>query len=84
MIIQPTIPYHLMGISYIVYRRNQGGDSHGGICVYTKDSVFLRRRNDLELPNIEFSWIEITVHHRKFLLGTFYRPPNSPAKLCLL
>ena len=65
---------------YKLYRRDRGGDNHGGICVYTKDNVFSRRRNDLELPNIEGIWIEITVHHRKFLLGTFYRPPNSPAQ----
>ena len=65
---------------YKLYRRDRGGDNHGGICVYTKDNVFSRRRNDLELPNIECIWIEITVHHRKFLLGTFYRPPNSPAQ----
>ena len=65
---------------YKLYRRDRGGDNHGGVCVYTKDNVFSRRRNDLELPNIECIWIEITVHHRKFLLGTFYRPPNSPAQ----
>ena len=50
------------------------------MCVYTKDNVFTRHMNDLELPNIEYIWIEITVHHRKFLLGTFYGPPNSPAQ----
>ena len=68
---------------YKLYRRDRGGDNHGGICDYTKDNVFSRRRNDLELPNIECIWIEITVHHhnhRKFLLGTFYRPPNFPAQ----
>ena len=47
---------------------------------FTKDNVFSRRRNDLELPSIECIWIEITVHHRKFLLGTFYRSLNSPAQ----
>ena len=65
---------------YKLYRCDRGGDNHGGVCVYTKDNVFSRRRNDLELPNIECIWIEITVHHRKILLGTFYRPPNSPAQ----
>ena len=43
---------------YKLYRRDRGGDNHGGICVYTKDNVFSRRRNDLELPNIECIWIE--------------------------
>ena len=65
---------------YKLYCRDRGGDNHGGVCVYSKDSVFSHRRYDLELPNIECIWIEITVHHRKFLLGTFYRPRNSPAQ----
>ena len=34
----------------------------------------------LELSNIDCIWIDITIHHRKFLLGTFYRPPNSLAQ----
>ena len=38
---------------YKFYRLDRGGDNHGGLCVYTKDNVFSRRRNDLELPNIE-------------------------------
>ena len=78
MIIQTTIPYHLIGISYTAVI--EVVTNHGGICVYTKDNVFSRRRNDRELPNIECIWIKITVHHRKFLLGTFYRPPNFPAQ----
>ena len=57
---------------YKVYRRDRGGDNHGGICVYTKDNVFSRRQNDLKLPNIESIWIEITVHHRKFLLWVHF------------
>ena len=44
------------------------------MCVHT------RRRTDLELPNIECIWVEVNIHHRKFLLGTFYRPPNSSAQ----
>ena len=50
-----------------------------GICVYLLRAIYFHVA-DLELPNIECIWIEITVHHRKFLLGTFYRPPNSPAQ----
>ncbi|MCG8047067.1 MAG: reverse transcriptase domain-containing protein, partial [Candidatus Thiodiazotropha endolucinida] len=42
-----------------------------------RDSIFSRRRPDLELPQIECVWVEICIHNRKELLGTFYRPPNS-------
>ena len=37
-----------------------------------------RRRNDLELPNIECVWVEVSFQNKKHLIGTFYRPPNSP------
>ena len=60
-----------------LYRRDREGDSHGGICVYAQQNLYSRRRNDLELPDIECIWIEINTHNRKQLIGTFYRPPNS-------
>ena len=60
-----------------LHRRDREGDSHGGICVYVQQNLYSRRRNDLELPDIECIWIEINTHNRKQLRGTFYRPPNS-------
>ena len=60
-----------------LYRRDRGGDSHGGICVFVNQSIFSCRRLDLELPQIECVWIELSIHNRKELVGTFYRPPNS-------
>ena len=36
-------------------------------------------RPDLEMPDIECVWIEVSTRHKKLLLGTFYRPPNSSA-----
>ena len=60
-----------------LYRRDRPGDNHGGICVYAKQDIYSRRRFDLELPNIECLWIEVYTQHRKALIGTFYRPPNS-------
>ena len=60
-----------------LYRRDREGDSHGGICVYVQQNLYSRRRNDLQLPDIECIWIEINTHNRKQLIGTFYRPPNS-------
>ena len=32
----------------------------------------------IELPNIECVWVEVIVQGRKQLIGTFYRPSNSP------
>ena len=38
---------------------------------------FSKRRHDLELPNIECLWVEISIKNKIQLIGTFYRPPNS-------
>ena len=62
---------------YNLYRRDRVGDNHGGICMYVKQNIYSRRRQDLELPNIECVWVEISAHNKKYLIGTFYRPPNS-------
>ena len=47
--------------------------TEGGICVYVRDSIYSYRRNNIELPNIECVWVEVFVHSRKQLIGTFYR-----------
>lgn len=59
------------------FRRDRIADSHGGLCVYVKDNLHSKRRNDLELQNIECIWVEVLVQQHKILIGTFYRPPNS-------
>ena len=61
------------------YRRDRQGDNHGGICVYVKENVYAKRRIDLELQDIECLWIEVSSNRNKLLIGTFYRPPNSPS-----
>ena len=67
-----------------LYRRGRRSDRHGGICAYAKTNVYSRRRSDLELPDVEYVWLELNSHQRKFLIGTFYRPPNSTAEILLL
>ena len=59
---------------YNIYRRHRDGDNHGGVCVYV-NNIFSKRRNDLEIPNIECVWVEHFSHSKKLLVGTFYRPP---------
>ena len=60
------------------YRRDRQDDNHGGICVYAKENVSAKRRVDLELQDIECLWIEVSSNRNKLLIGTFYKPPNSP------
>ena len=51
------------------------------MCVYVNNNIFSKRRNDLEIPNIECVWVEHFSHGKKLLVGTFYRPPNSTAAI---
>ena len=58
-------------------RKDRAGDNHGGVIIYVKDSLYYKRREDLEPRNIESIWLELTNNHKHVLFGLFYRPPNS-------
>ena len=60
-----------------LFRRDRVNDRHGGVCVFVKRELYAKRRIDLELQNTECIWVEIFVDHKKLLIGTFYRSPNS-------
>lgn len=49
----------------------------GGVIIFVRDSFFCKRRNDLELRELEAVWVEIHVKSKHILIGGFYRPPNS-------
>ena len=55
------------------------GDSHGGVVLYIRNTLYYRRRADLELRGIECIWIELKLKHKRVLFGLFYRPPNADA-----
>ena len=59
--------------------KDRFSDNHGGVIIYVKDTLFYRRRNDLEPIGIECLRIEIIIKHKKILFGLFYRAPNSAA-----
>ena len=40
-------------------RKDRTGDRHGGVMIYVKDSLFYKRRYDLEPRYTECIWIEI-------------------------
>ena len=58
-------------------RKDRARDRHCGVMIYVKDSVFYKRRHDLEPQNLECIWIKIQLKHTLILFGLFYRPPNS-------
>ena len=62
------------------YRRDRPDNSgYGGLLVWVSQQLAAKRRTNLEIAEIEGLWLEIRAHNNKFLLGTFYRPPNSGA-----
>ena len=49
--------------------------------LYVKEGLHYKRRDDLEIQNIESIWIEVANSHKRILVGLFYRPPNSDSQL---
>ena len=59
------------------FRKDRLGDGYGGVAVYIKNDIPCIRRTVLEILNIECVWVEIRLHGKRLLVGTYYRPPNS-------
>lgn len=55
-------------------RRDRVG---GGVAIYVREGVIARERPDLSLNGLEALWVEITIQHKKLLIGGIYRPPDS-------
>ena len=52
--------------------------SGGGVLLYFENSLNCRRRDDLEISNIETLWSEVTLTNSKpFLICTLYRLPDA-------
>ena len=63
---------------YRTVRKDREFAGGGGIILYVKDTLNIKRRDDLEHPNIECVWIEVIMpYNRNILLGTIYRPPGT-------
>ena len=61
------------------FRNDRIGRPGGGVIVYIKDSIYGKRRSDLEINGLECVWIEFKIKNTTTLLGTFYRHPHSPS-----
>ena len=73
---------HLQGFEIIRKDRKTNGRNGGGVCIYVRTCSNLNYiiRDDLSSDNLECLIIEITNPHSKsFLVGTWYRPPDSLA-----
>jgi hypothetical protein len=64
---------------YTFHRRDRGAKGKGGgLGIYVRNDLSVSRRFDLEQSNMESLWVEVNFpHSRRFLVGTFYQPPES-------
>ena len=46
------------------FRHDRQADAHGGVAVYVKETFYSRRRDDLELRNVECVWVEILIKNK--------------------
>ena len=60
-------------------RHDRPGDvGYGGVAIYIKDSHYCKHRPDLQVDGLEAVWAETRINRDVYLIGSFYRPPNSP------
>ena len=62
---------------YIIVRKDRNRHG-GGVALYIKENLSYSLRNDLVPVRLEMICAEINLpYSRSFLVGTWYRPPNS-------
>ena len=54
-------------------------ENGGGVTIFVKNNLQFRRRDDLTfmLPYMECLFIETCINDKKYLIGGFYRVPNT-------
>ena len=61
----------------VPFRNDRSDRPGGGVIVYCKNNLVCTRRHDLDVRGVECVWIELHLKNSHYLIGTFYRPPNS-------
>ena len=49
----------------------------GRVIIYVREFYYCKRRNDLEIINLEAVWVEVHIKNKTILVSGFYRPPNA-------
>ena len=69
---------HLPGYEIVRLDRKLNGRNGGGVCIYLRSNLNYRIRVDLSSEDLEILIVELAnPRSRPFLVGTWYRPPNS-------
>ena len=57
-----------------------GNRRAGGVAIYNRDDLPVRRRKDLEHDDLEFVLTELVTSNKRVLFGCCYRAPNATAE----
>ena len=66
--------------NYQIYRKDRAQGRGGGVAIYVNENLPVKRRPDLEDPDLEFVLLELLSQGKRFLVGACYRPPGSTAR----
>ena len=70
---------YIPGFEIVRKDRRVNGRKGGGVCIYLRTNLNYRIRDDLNNDDLECLIVEISKPRSSaFLVGTWYRPPNSP------
>ena len=73
---------YLSGFEIVRRDRRVNGRKWGVVCLYLRTNLNFRIRDDLNNENLEYLFVEISMPRSTgFLVGTWYRPPDSPIEL---
>ena len=72
--------FNILGHNPII-RLDRIGRACDGVALFSIDSLVLKCRQGLELPELEFLWAEFSVSGKNFLCGVCYRPPDNDSIL---
>ena len=84
--LEPNVQYGQVKVEgYDVLRKDRAeleNKTGGGLIMYFRNSLNVKRRLEIEISNTETIWAEITLPNAKlFLVCTTYRPPSSQTAL---
>ena len=69
-------------IPWYILERSDRNIHGGGVGVYVSQKLTYTLREDLHNSDLETIWIEVQQTNTKpFLIGTWYRPPDSPSDI---
>ena len=62
---------------YNFVRNDRDSRGGGGVLMYFKEDLIVHPVHSWDKPDLEATWLNITMRSQSFLVGCVYRPPND-------